>query len=200
MKKFFISIVVAATLAATSAAIASPYTVDASHSNVNFTVRHLIAKMSGEFKEYEGTFKFDEKKNELSDVNFKIKAKSISTNNEKRDDHLRGEDFFNVDKFETLTFTAAKGAKISKKGKLKGDLTIHGVTKPVSFDVEFLGAAKDPWGNQRTAFTASTKISRKDYGLTWNKALDAGGVMLGDEVALNLQVEAIQDKPADAAK
>jgi polyisoprenoid-binding protein YceI len=176
-----------------SMAQAAHYEIDGSHSHVGFKVRHLVSKLPGEFKEFEGTFDFDDKKPEDSKVVFKVKTASVYTNNEKRDDHLKGEDFFDVSKYPEMKFESATVTKAGKdKYKLKGNLTIRGVTKPVTFDVVYSGTAKDPWGNQRAGFTATTKINRKDFGLVWNKALDQGGLMIGDDVEITLEIEAIE--------
>jgi polyisoprenoid-binding protein YceI len=180
---------------------ASTYDVDASHSNVGFTIRHLVSKVSGSFGDYSASFSFDEKSPEKSSGAFTIKASSITTQNDKRDEHLRGEDFFDVKKFPEITFKSTKVAKTGKnKFKLSGDMTMHGVTKPVTFEMEYLGQAKDPWGNQRAGFEAMAKIKRKEFGLTWNKVLDAGGVMIGDDVELKLQIEAIMKAEATEKK
>lgn len=184
---------------------ANDYTVDKDHSHAGFKVRHIISKLPGEFKEFEGTFSFDPKKLDTAHGKFIIQTKSISTNNEKRDDHLRSPDFFDAAKYSDLTFESKKMTPAGKnKYKLLGDLTIRGVTKPVTFQVEYMGTAKDPWGNNRAAFSATTKINRKDFGVNWNKTLDNGGLLVGDDVELELNVEAIEKvaetKKADAKK
>lgn len=172
------------------------FVIDADHSNVGFTVRHAgIGKTRGKFTDFEASI-------EVADVNSPagstaqavIKAASINTNNSSRDDHLRSADFFDVEKYPELTFksTAVSGTK--EKFTLTGDLTIHGVTKSVTLDVEFLGEATDPFGNDRAAFEANTVISRKDFGLTWNAALEAGGVLVGDKITITLDIEAIKQK------
>jgi len=125
-------------------------------------------------------------------VEFTIQATSIDTSEKDRDTHLRSADFFEVEKFQTLTF---QSRSIARKGtnqfNLTGDLTMHGVTRQVSFDVEFLGKAKDPWGNERIAFEAETTINRKDYGLHWNAALETGGFLVGDDVKISLSLQAV---------
>lgn len=174
-------------------AVAADYSVDASHSSVGFRIRHLVTKVKGEFKDFEGTFKFDENKPENSRVKFKIKAGSINTNNKKRDKHLVDIDFFNVKKFPTITFVSKKVSASGKnKYKLEGDMTMVGVTKPVTFEAEYTGIAKDPWGGTRAGFSASALIDRKDFGMSWNKSLDAGGFILGDEVNIDVEIEAVQ--------
>lgn len=177
------------------AALASDYTVDASHSNVGFTIRHMVSKVSGDFKDFEGEFKFDDKKVENSMAKFTIKTASVSTNNQKRDDHLKSGDFFDTDKYPTITFESKKVTKAGKnKYKLMGDMTMHGVTKSVTFDVEYMGTDKDPYGNTKAGFVATSVIKRKDFGIVWNKALDSGNMILGDDVTVNLQIEAAQKK------
>lgn len=187
-------------LSAAQVGFAKDYDVDASHSNVAFVAQHLVSKVNGEFKDFEGTFSFDPKKLDNTKVTATVKVDSISTNQEKRDKHLKSDDFFASGKFPTLTFVSTKvSAHGSKKYKMAGNLTMHGVTKPVVFDVDYLGEIDDPWGGHRAGFTATTKVNRKDYGMVWNKALDKGGFVLGEEVTINLNVEASEkkDKAAD---
>lgn len=176
-------------------ALGKEYVVDSAHSSVNFVVRHMISKTRGQFNDFEGAFSFDSKKLDASKVSFMAKAASIDTNNQKRDEHLRSGDFFDVEKYPTLSFASRK---LTPKGKntykLDGDLTIHGVTKPVSFEVEYSGEDKDPWGNVKAGFSAATKVNRKDFGLTWNKALDSGGIVVGEEVEIRLEVEGNEKK------
>jgi len=174
---------------------AKDYEIDATHSNVGFMAKHLISKVNGEFKDYNGTISFDPKKPDQTKVNAKVKAASINTNVEKRDAHLKSEEFFGVEKFPELTFVSTKVTPNgSKKYKMVGDLTMHGVTKPVTFEVEYLGEMDDPWGGHRAGFTATTQVNRKDFGMNWNKALDKGGVVLSDEIAINLNIEALEKK------
>ncbi len=179
-------------LAASSASAGTEknYAIDGAHSAATFKVKHLMSKATGSFKDFSGTFTFDEKNPKSLKGSFSIKADSIFTNEAKRDEHLKGADFFDVQKFPTLTFDT-KEMKAAGKGKFKlsGDFTMHGVTKPVTFDVEYLGAGKDPWGNEKVGFSASAKINRKDFGMIWNKALDTGGFVVGDEVEIDVQVE-----------
>ncbi|MES2964741.1 MAG: YceI family protein [Bdellovibrionota bacterium] len=197
MKSFITSL--ALTIAA-SAAFAAPatYTIDKDHSNVQFSVRHLmITDVSGRFKDFEGTFTFDGEKASVTDATFSADTASIDTSNAKRDDHLRSADFFDAKKHPKLTLTNSKIAKTGKDTfKWNADLTMHGVTKPVVFDLVHKGDIKDAWGNQRAGFHATGKVNRKDYGLTWNKALEGGGVTVGDEVTITLDVSAIQKAAA----
>jgi polyisoprenoid-binding protein YceI len=180
---------------------AAEYTVDVSHSRVGFGIRHIVSKVNGEFKEFEGSFQFDEKKPETGSVTFSVKANSINTNNEKRDSHLKSADFFDVEKYPTLNFVSKKVIKTTPKvGFIEGDLTIHGVTKTVKFAVKYLGRDKDPWGNYRAGFSAITTIKRKDFGLTWNKVLESGGVLVGEEVDIVIDIEGIEAAPKAEAK
>lgn len=171
------------------------YNIDKAHSEVTFQVRHLLTKVRGRFSDFDGTIEYDEEHPENSKVNVRIQAASIDTSEKDRDTHLRSGDFFDVQTHPTLTFTSRR---ITRKGTLgfdlTGDLTIHGVTRPVTFDVNFLGKAKDPWGNERIAFEAETTINRKDYGLNWNAALETGGFLVGDEVKISLSVQAVPAK------
>jgi polyisoprenoid-binding protein YceI len=189
--------VIAATLALGAPAHAADFEVDRYNSSVMFTVRHFVSNVTGFFKDYEGTFTFDKTKPEASTVSFTVKAASIDTGVEKRDNHLRSGDFFEVDKHPTLTFVGKKLTKAGKgKFKLAGDLTMRGVTKPVTFDVEYHGETPDFEKNVRTGFTATAKVNRKDFGIVWNKTLDSGSLLLSDDVTIKLQVEAVEKKPA----
>jgi polyisoprenoid-binding protein YceI len=164
------------------------------HSSVGFKVRHFFAKATGNFRQFEGTIQFDPAQPERASVEATIQTTSIDTANEGRDKHLRSADFFDVEKFPTLTF---KSTKVEKKGEellVTGDLTIKGVTKSVTFPIEFHGAGPTPWGAQSAGFSAELKIDRKDFGVTWNKALDQGGTVLGDDVAISLEIEALEAK------
>ncbi|HEY8271753.1 MAG TPA: YceI family protein, partial [Pseudobdellovibrionaceae bacterium] len=174
------------------------YKLDVSHSKVGFEVNHLVVStVEGKFSDFEGMINIDPKL-EKSKVDITIKATSINTDNKDRDEHLRSPDFFDVKKYDKLTFKSKKISGTPEALKVAGDLTLHGVTKPVVLDTKYTGTVKDPWGNERVAFKAATKISRKDFGLTWSKAVEAGPVV-GDEVTLDLKVEAIKEKPAAAA-
>ena len=183
-------IVVASTI---SQAGASQYKIVSVHSSVDFSIRHLVSKVNGRFKDFEGTFSFDEKKSaDLKDVKFSIKTASINTDNEKRDGHLKSGDFFDVEKFPEMTFASTKVTSAGKnKFKVDGNVTMHGVTKPAVFMVEFMGAVKNPMGEgMKTGFSATTKLNRKDFGIIWNKALDKGELMLGEDVNVSVGVEA----------
>ncbi len=177
-------------------ASADTWKIDPSHSVLEFRVRHLFSKVGGTFHDWSGTIEFDGEHITKGKVEVEIQAASIDTRNEKRDAHLRTPDFFDVEKYPTLRFVSTE---IEPKGDhyaLHGDLTLHGVTKPIVIDFEFLGAGQDPWGNTRAGFSGSTTINRKDFGMVWNKALDKGSVMLGDEVTIELEIEAVKTDAA----
>jgi polyisoprenoid-binding protein YceI len=177
---------------------ADTFTIDKTHSDVSFTVRHFVSKVHGRFGNFEGAIQIDAAKPDASSVAFTIKAASISTNDDKRDTHLRSPDFFDAEKFPDITFKSTKVAAAGKdKYDVTGTLTMHGVSKEITIPVAFLGYAKDPWGNERAGFDLSTKLNRKDYGINWNKVLDAGGTMLGDDVDVSVSLETVKKK-ADA--
>jgi len=168
------------------------YQIDAAHSEATFTVRHLITKVRGRFSDFAGTIAFDEADPARSTVSFTIQAASIDTNQKDRDAHLRSADFFETEKYPTITFvstgiTAAGGDQFAVTGRF----TIRDVTKDITLPVTLLGKAKDPWGNERVAFEAEYTLNRKDYGLTWNAALETGGFLVGDEVKISLSVQAV---------
>jgi polyisoprenoid-binding protein YceI len=175
---------------------ADTYKIDPAHSEVGFKVRHLaISNVAGKFVDFSGTFSFDPKDVKSSKTEATISVPSITTSNNDRDKHLKGDDFFSADKFPGLKFASKSvTATTDSAFKVAGDLTIRDVTKPVVLDVTYNGSAKDPWGNERAAFSATTKISRADYGLTWNKALETGGVVVGDEVTILIEVEGTKVK------
>ena len=166
--------------------------IDAQHSSVMFQVTHLMfTKVDGQFREFEGSFDLDEDTNTISNVVVTIQTASLDTNVEARDKDLRSKRFFDVEKYPTLVFKSTAPAKLTgKKGKIKGTLTMHGVEKEVVLDAELLGKGKDPWGNLKYGFQATTVINRKDFGMTWNEVLEAGGVLVGDEVTVNINLEA----------
>lgn len=178
-----------------SLALAAEWNIDAAHSNVMFTVRHLVSRINGQFKDFSGAFSFDEKKMDDSKVSFKIKTNSIDTTIGKRDDHLRSPDFFDSTKFPDMTF---ESTKVTSKGSntllIDGKMSLHGITKPVVFETEFLGLEKGPDGVRRAGFAAKTKINRKDFGLTWNKLVESGAMLVGEEVDISIQIEAIEKK------
>lgn len=182
-------------LAATMPLHAATYKIDADHSTVMFKVRHLIGKVTGRFDKFEGSFVYEKDKPKAWKTQTTIQASSINTNTVKRDEHLRSPDFLEVQKYPTITFVSKKVTDIQgNKFKIIGDLTIRGVTKSVALDTEFLGEGKDPWGNEQADFTAKLTIDRKDYGLTWNQAVETGGVLVGDEVEIQLDISGYKQK------
>lgn len=177
---------------------AGVYSIDPAHTTVGFGVRHLFTTVNGVFRSFEGRIVFDPEHEERTKVEGSIDAASIDTNVEKRDQHLRSPDFLEVEKYPKITFVSTQVTDVDKekrKGKLHGDLTIHGVTKLVVLDVEFLGEGKDPWENTRAGFHAATTINRKDFNVTWNKVLESGGFLVGDELKIAIDVEAIAERP-----
>jgi polyisoprenoid-binding protein YceI len=196
MNRRLLAALAAVTLTAGTALAGETYAIDKGHSQAGFSVRHLgISKVPGRFTDFEGTVDVDQAKPEASKVEFTIKAASIDTNEANRDKHLRSADFFDVEKFPTITF---KSTKVVSKGKDKydvtGSFTLHGVTKEITLPVTVLGFVKDPWGNQRVGFETAITLNRKDYGLVWNKTLDGGGLLVGDDVDVTITVEAAKKK------
>jgi len=188
----YLSVLVLAATTLPPPVLAATYKVDPGHTSVTFLVRHLLTNVEGRFRTFEGQIAFDPAAPEKTTVRGSIDVATIDTNVAKRDDHLRSPDFFDVAKFPKIEFVSSGVSDVDKAkntGKIRGNLTMHGVTKPVVLDAQFLGAATDPWGNKKGGFTASTTIDRKDFGLTWNKTLEAGGVLVGDEVTIRINVE-----------
>jgi polyisoprenoid-binding protein YceI len=179
-----------ATIAATKAA--QTYAIDKTHSEVAFQVRHLLTKVRGRFTEFAGTVVFDREHPERSSVSLMIDASSVDTGTPDRDTHLRADDFFAVGSYPTLTFTSSRVVKTGDDTyDVVGTLTIRGVAKEITMPVTYLGTAKDPWGNVRGGFETSVTLNRKEFGLTWNAALETGGFLVGDEVRINLSIQAI---------
>lgn len=186
-------IAVAAVLAVLSPALrAETYDIDSSHSQVGFRIKHLVGKVPGRFTKFSGTIEYTPGKPKTWKVDATIDPSTINTDNDKRDGHLKSPDFFDVAKFPEMTFKSTEVSSVKgDTAKLHGELTLHGVTRHVVLDLEIGGTTKDPWGNTRTGFTATGTINRKDFGLVWNKTLDAGGLMLGEEVAITLDIESV---------
>lgn len=173
------------------------YTIDSAHSSVAFSVRHMVvAKTRGRFTKFSGSFAFDPEDASKSHVDVAIDVSSIDTHEAQRDGHLKGADFFDAEKFKELTFKSKRVEGSGSDLRVTGDLTIKGVTHEVTLDVEYNGAGKDPWGNERAGFSAKTSINRKDYGLTWNQALETGGLLVGEKVEIEIDVEALKEKAA----
>ncbi len=171
----------------------STWTIDASHSNVEFSVKHMmVSTVKGRFKNVSGTLNIDEANPSRSEITAAVEVASVETGAEQRDEHLRSDDFFNAAQYPEITF---RGTNIEGKGddwKLAGDLTIRDITKPVVLDVEFEGRAPDAFGGERAGFTASTKINRKDFGVNWNGVIEAGGVVVSDTVKIALNIEVVK--------
>ena len=195
MSNFIRTIAVLVLLTFPALASATTWNIDPDHSSVSFKVKHLmVSNVKGTFEIQTGVVEINDKDITKSKVEVTIDANSVSTNVQKRDDHLRNADFLDVAKYPTITFVSKKVAK-AKNGALKvtGDLTLHGVTKEVVLDVEQISKeSKDPWGNLRCGTSASTKINRKDFGLQWNKSLETGGVLVGEEITISLEIEMIK--------
>ncbi|MCH7948321.1 MAG: polyisoprenoid-binding protein [candidate division Zixibacteria bacterium] len=179
---------------------AADWNLDPVHSAIEFSVRHLaISKIKGKFKEFEAKMVFDGKAVENGSAEFTIQVASIDTENEKRDNHLKSSDFFAAEENPTITFKSKKISAV-KDGKFQitGDMTMRGVTKEVTFDCELHGVVQGPGGNTRAGFSAETTINRQDFGVSWSKTLDAGGLIVGNDVKLTLELEFIEAKAEKA--
>lgn len=174
------------------------YAIDASHSRLGFAVRHLgFSKVRGSFEDFEGTLRMAPGDLASLEAEATVQTATVTTNNGPRDEHLRSGDFFLVDEHPTITFTSTGVRDVSGDTfTLVGDFTMRGVTRPIELKAEFLGAGKDPWGNEKVAFEARTTINRKDYGLNWNAALEAGGFLVSDDVEITLEVQAALQQDA----
>ena len=174
------------------------YTIDPTHSRIGFVARHaMVTKVRGSFNEFAGTGTFDADNPANSHLQLTIQAASIDTRNADRDGHLRSNDFFDMEAYPEITFvsTAVEQAG-DDEFKVTGDLTIKGVTKPVTIDFEYTGTAVDPYGNHRIGIEGTTTVNRKDWGITWNTALETGGVLVGEKVTLEFEVSAIRTPDA----
>lgn len=192
----------AAVLAASPAFAAETFVIDKGHSEVSFQIRHMMTKVRGRFNEFEGRIHADRGRPEASSVELTIQANSIDTANANRDKDLRGADFFDVDKHPTITF---KSTRIKSTGKdaydVTGNLTMRGVTKEITLPVTFLGFMKNMRGVDAAGFETSATLNRKDFGIVWNRTLDAGGVLLGDEVQVSINLETrLENAPPAAAE
>lgn len=188
---------------ASAALAATDFKLDTSHSEVGFKVSHLmVSKVSGKFKEFDGSFNFDEKTKTLENLKTTIKVGSVDTSDAKRDDHLKSPDFFDAAKNTDMTFKQTKKVVVKEKKAttVEGDLTLKGVTKSVKLQVTYNGVVTDPWGNRKVGFEATGKVNRKDFNISWNKNLDGGGVVVGDEVQINIAGEATAQNAAEAKK
>jgi polyisoprenoid-binding protein YceI len=178
-----------------------PWNIDAVHSGINFSIRHMVvSKVRGRFARYSGTVHLDDRDLSRSLVEATIEASSIDTGTPQRDDHLRSPDFLDAQKFPELRFKSTQIEKLDDAHfRVLGELTIRDVTREVSLDVAYGGRAKDPWGNERIGFVATTSLDRKDFGLGWNQALEAGGVLVGDRVDIEIEVQAVKAAASQAA-
>jgi polyisoprenoid-binding protein YceI len=168
------------------------YAIDKTHSEVAFQVRHLLTRVRGHFTDFAGTVVVDHEHPEQSSASLTIEAASVDTGTPDRDAHLRSDDFFAVGTHPTLTFASSRIVKTGDETyDVTGTLTIRGVAREITLPVTYLGTARDPWGNVRAGFEANLTLNRKDFGLTWNAALETGGFLVGDEVRINLSIQAI---------
>lgn len=171
------------------------YELDMDHSTLGFSVAHMVvSRTTGRFMEATGFVEMDAEAKEFKTIEATIKTASVNTNHQKRDTHLRGGDFFDVEKHPTMTYRMKSYQKTGDGYTAVGDLTLHGVTREITLVGTFNGATKDPWGNVRAGFAASGKINRKDFGMNWSKTLDNGGLVVGDDVTLQLEIECIKAK------
>ncbi len=172
------------------------YNVDLDHTIIGFSVAHMVvSKTTGRFTDYTGFIEMDPDAKTVKAIEAVIKTASVNTNHEKRDTHLRSPDFFDVEKFPTMTYKMKSFEKKGDRYEAKGDLTLHGITKEIVLTGNFNGVVpKDPWGNTRAGFTAEGKINRKDFGMNWSKVLDNGGLVVADEVGIRLEIECIKQK------
>jgi polyisoprenoid-binding protein YceI len=180
------------------ATLTGTYTLDPTHSRIGFVARHaMVTKVRGTFKEFEGSGYFDAADPANSKLQLTIKAASIDTGNADRDAHLRSNDFFDMDNHPEITFSSTGVEQAGEDSyRVTGDLTIKGITRPVTVDFEYTGSAVDPYGNQRIGFEGTTTVNRKDWGVNWNAALEAGGVLVSEKVTLEFDISAIRSAEA----
>ncbi|MEV7322199.1 YceI family protein [Streptomyces sp. NPDC093970] len=178
-----------------TAALTGDYTIDPSHTTLGFVARHaMVTNVKGSFEQFEGTLHLDGSNPAKSTASLDIVMDSITTGSADRDGHLKSADFFKTDEFPKMTFRSTKAEALGGDDyRITGDLTILGVTKPVTIDLEFNGAAKDPFGNERVGFEGKAEIKRSDWGVTWNAALETGGVLVSDKIKLNFDISAIKN-------
>ncbi|MCB9007037.1 MAG: polyisoprenoid-binding protein [Ardenticatenaceae bacterium] len=175
--------------------------IDSSHSHIYFTARHMmISKVRGAFESFSGTVNFDEENPTNTTVNIDVDLSSINTRDEQRDGHLKSPDFFDVENYPTMKFVSTKVEQVDENnGRLIGNLTIKDITKEVVLDVEYAGVAKSPWGTESAGFSASGSINRKEWGLNWNQALETGGVLVGDKINIEIELELVKQSQAETA-
>jgi len=178
-------------IAMSSVLLAGTYNLDITHSHVSFKAKHMmISTVEGQFDKFNGNFVYDKKTKKLVSVKGTADVNSINTKVAKRDKHLKSDDFFNAAKYPTLTFVSTK----IKGDKVYGNLTMHGVTKSIVLNLDIAGTITDPWGNVRTGLSLDGKVNRTDYGLKWNKIMEAGGVLVGDMIKIHIELEGIEKK------
>ncbi|MEU3753733.1 YceI family protein [Streptomyces olivoreticuli] len=179
------------------AALTGEYTIDPAHSSIGFTVRHaMVTNVKGSFTEHEGTLRLDGSDPSRSTASLDVRIESVDTGIKDRDAHLRGADFFEAERFPLMTFRSTTARQLGgDRYRVTGDLTIKDVTRPLSIDLEFNGSATDVYGNERVGFEGGAEILRSDWGLTWNAALETGGVMVSDKVKLTFDISAVKSAP-----
>ena len=178
----------------------NPWDIDVTHSAIHFHVRHMIiSKVHGRFAKWAGALQLDPQDLTRSSVEVTIDAASIDTQVADRDTHLRSADFLDVAKYPQLTFRSTRIEKAGEGYRVVGELDLHGVKREVVLEAEFSGTGKDPWGNERAGFAAKASLDRRDFGLTWNAALEAGGVLVGEKVEITIELEAVKKVAAVAA-
>ncbi|WP_327431974.1 MULTISPECIES: YceI family protein [unclassified Streptomyces] len=177
------------------AALSGDYTIDPSHSTIGFVARHaMVTNVKGSFQEFDGTLHLDGSDPSKSTATLDVKMESVETGSADRDGHLKSSDFFKIDEFPTMTFRSTKAEALGGDDyRITGELSIMGTTKPLSIDLEFNGAAKDPFGNERVGFEGKSEILRSEWGLTWNAALETGGVLVSDKIKLVFDISAIKN-------
>lgn len=176
------------------------FVIDADHSEVGFSVRHLLSRTRGRFARFEGEIQLDRRHPEASQVRFQVDPASIDTRQPERDAHLRSGDFFDVERFPLIRFDSTRVLpQGGERYRVEGQLSLRGVTKTLTLDVRWLGVARDPWGGERAGFSTELVLDRKEFGMVWNAALDTGGFILGDDVTLTIDLETILKAQASAA-
>jgi polyisoprenoid-binding protein YceI len=169
------------------------FVIDPDHSEVGFSIRHLLSRTRGRFARFGGEIRLDRAQPDRSSVVFEVEAASIDTRQPERDTHLRSADFFDVERYPVVRFTSRRITRIDgERYNVEGSLELRGIVKPMTLDVSYLGVARDPWGNDRAGFATQAVINRKEFGMVWNAALDNGGVILGDDVTLTIDLETIR--------
>ena len=202
MKRFLSSSLLALAFAVgvTLPSAADTFSIDKGHSAAEFQVRHMVTKVRGRFSDFTGTIQADPKNPEGGSVEFTIQSASVSSDNESRDKHLKSADFFDVEKYPTITFKSSKIKKVSdEKFEVTGILDLRGTRKEITLPVTFLGIAKTPWGGEVAGFETQVTLNRKDFGIVWNKSLDNGGVLVGDDAVVTINIEAKKVEPKAAA-